>query len=368
VLSGAPSRGFWTECTLIGLAHASAGVPSGLAVAGARHLEELFLQSCMRAFDPAEAMRVHTAFSRVLATAVAVMTTASEEVMKDCLAELGVDRTKFEGRVRFSVQHRLRSERAQLPLMDWSPALSVGIEAIDAQHRQLFSLLNGFHQASTDESDEALLREVVGELIDYTKIHFAFEETLLARHAYPDPRPTRTARAARQAGPPVRERGELRRRHPLRRALFLPPDLAERAHPGHRSSLHGASSRSRGQLTRRDPRTLLHPSRLRAWDDTRTGMTASVQVRLRRSERGSDPPRVALGRRQGRVVLEARRRGRGRDRLPRGDHGARALRRCRRGVRVAREGDARGAPASTAALDADLERPLGRTISAPRSA
>ena len=200
VLSGAPSRGFWTECTLIGLAHASAGVPSGLAVAGARHLEELFLQSCMRAFDPAEAMRVHTAFSRVLATAVAVMTTASEEVMKDCLAEMGVDRTKFEGRVRFSVQHRLRSERAQLPLMDWSPALSVGIEAIDAQHRQLFSLLNGFHQASTDESDEALLREVVGELIDYTKIHFAFEETLLARHAYPDLAPHKDghARLAKQ--------------------------------------------------------------------------------------------------------------------------------------------------------------------------
>jgi hemerythrin len=64
--------------------------------------------------------------------------------------------------------------------------MSVGIEAIDTQHRQLFALLNAFHKASTDESDEALLGEVVGDLIDYTKIHFAFEETLLKKHQYPE--------------------------------------------------------------------------------------------------------------------------------------------------------------------------------------
>jgi hemerythrin len=52
------------------------------------------------------------------------------------------------------------------------------------QHRQLFAMLNEYHRASTSEGDEALLRQTVGDLIDYTKIHFAFEETLLERNAY----------------------------------------------------------------------------------------------------------------------------------------------------------------------------------------
>jgi len=82
------------------------------------------------------------------------------------------------------VQHRVREERARLPAMDWGPALAIGVESIDVQHRQLFAMLNEFHRASSSESDEALLRQTVGDLIDYTKIHFAFEETLLEKHGY----------------------------------------------------------------------------------------------------------------------------------------------------------------------------------------
>jgi hemerythrin len=184
VLSGAPSRAFWAECSLVGLAHASASVPSGLVVAGARQLEGMFLERCIAAFEPVEAMRVHAAFARVLATALAVMTTSAEEATRDCLAEMGVDKSRFHGRMKFSIQHRVREERARLPAMDWGPALSVGIESIDVQHRQLFAMLNEYHRASTSEGDEALLRQTVGDLIDYTKIHFAFEETLLERNAY----------------------------------------------------------------------------------------------------------------------------------------------------------------------------------------
>ncbi|MBL8742658.1 MAG: hypothetical protein JNK04_16235, partial [Myxococcales bacterium] len=43
LLSGSAASGFWSECVLVGLAHAAAGVPTAMLIAAARHVEEAFL-------------------------------------------------------------------------------------------------------------------------------------------------------------------------------------------------------------------------------------------------------------------------------------------------------------------------------------
>ncbi len=186
LISGSPSEGFWGECAMVGLLHAARGVPAALIIASAHRIESMFLHHCTAALDPAPAMQLHAAFSRVLSTAVAVMTATAEEATLECLVELGFPPARFSQRLGLTIQTHVRRERSIQPQLEWTNDLSVGVQSIDEQHRELFGLLNQFHQVSSEEADEALFREVVGELIDYTKIHFAFEETLLHKHEYPE--------------------------------------------------------------------------------------------------------------------------------------------------------------------------------------
>lgn len=67
---------------------------------------------------------------------------------------------------------------------EWTPALSVGLEEIDAQHRELFGrarrLLDGLHAGEPGQ---------VGELLEflhgYAVVHFGAEESLMRSAGYP---------------------------------------------------------------------------------------------------------------------------------------------------------------------------------------
>ncbi|MBL9027043.1 MAG: bacteriohemerythrin [Myxococcales bacterium] len=193
LLSGKAAPGFWSECCMVGLAHAAAGVPPAMVLAGARRVEEIFLVSVMASFGPEEAMRVHTAFARTLATAIAVMSAAAEDATRDTLAQMDIEPTRFQGRLRFDIQGRVRAARAELPRLEWDDSLSVGVTALDDQHKQLFELLDELQQATTEDREAALRQEIVGDLVEYTKIHFAFEETMLSRNGFPELEPHRAA-------------------------------------------------------------------------------------------------------------------------------------------------------------------------------
>jgi hemerythrin len=68
--------------------------------------------------------------------------------------------------------------------LEWSPALAVGIEEIDAQHRELFrragSLLEGIRRGDPGEVDE-----LVDYLHSYAVSHFGAEEAAMREARYP---------------------------------------------------------------------------------------------------------------------------------------------------------------------------------------
>lgn len=68
-------------------------------------------------------------------------------------------------------------------IMEWNPALEVGIDEMDSDHRTLFELLVRVQDAS-DADDRTEAMAILKELADYTEWHFAREEALMARHAY----------------------------------------------------------------------------------------------------------------------------------------------------------------------------------------
>lgn len=68
-------------------------------------------------------------------------------------------------------------------LLQWTPDLETGIEAIDEQNRQLVMLINDLREARVD-NDIDKVAELLDYIIDYTEFHFAFEEQLMKDAGY----------------------------------------------------------------------------------------------------------------------------------------------------------------------------------------
>jgi hemerythrin len=70
--------------------------------------------------------------------------------------------------------------------LQWSEEFSVGIPEIDEQHKTLFNLVNMMHMAILDHKGTAKCAEVLDELIDYTRVHFGLEQSLMHIGKYPE--------------------------------------------------------------------------------------------------------------------------------------------------------------------------------------
>jgi hemerythrin len=63
--------------------------------------------------------------------------------------------------------------------VEWSDDLSVGIEEIDEQHKVLVELVNKMHEAIHQRHGSDVVISILNDLADYTRIHFAVEESLM---------------------------------------------------------------------------------------------------------------------------------------------------------------------------------------------
>lgn len=75
---------------------------------------------------------------------------------------------------------------AMSALVSWSDDLSVGVQEIDEQHKVLIGLLNQLHDAVAQRHGSTACRETLDRLAEYTRIHFAVEESLMRILSYPD--------------------------------------------------------------------------------------------------------------------------------------------------------------------------------------
>ncbi|MCG6862313.1 MAG: bacteriohemerythrin [Chromatiaceae bacterium] len=69
--------------------------------------------------------------------------------------------------------------------VQWSDVLSVGIEEIDSQHKVLVGMVNEMHEAIHKRHGSDAVRGILSKLGDYTRIHFAVEESLMRILGYP---------------------------------------------------------------------------------------------------------------------------------------------------------------------------------------
>lgn len=67
----------------------------------------------------------------------------------------------------------------------WKPSMSVGVKALDADHKALIGMINDLDQAITTNEALAVIVAIVHRLVDYTDYHFEREEGMMRACGYP---------------------------------------------------------------------------------------------------------------------------------------------------------------------------------------
>jgi len=68
----------------------------------------------------------------------------------------------------------------------WTPAVRIGNQFIDDEHKHLFALVRRLVVSMQDGRGSTASRHIASELVAYTKIHFGHEEALMRAVSYPD--------------------------------------------------------------------------------------------------------------------------------------------------------------------------------------
>ncbi|MEJ2697293.1 MAG: bacteriohemerythrin [Candidatus Sulfobium sp.] len=70
--------------------------------------------------------------------------------------------------------------------MKWTEDLSVGIEEIDEQHKELISRINDLVDSVRQKACKYKIGDVIKFLEEYIVVHFGEEEELMRKHDYPE--------------------------------------------------------------------------------------------------------------------------------------------------------------------------------------
>jgi len=66
----------------------------------------------------------------------------------------------------------------------WDDKFKTGIAEVDAQHKRLVAMVNDFYDAMQAGKADAVLGQLVNQLVVYTKTHFATEERMMLAKSY----------------------------------------------------------------------------------------------------------------------------------------------------------------------------------------
>jgi hemerythrin len=73
---------------------------------------------------------------------------------------------------------------AKISHITWDPMYSVHVDALDAQHKQLFDIANHLIDVFENGEDDLLL--VINDLVNYVTVHFHDEQIVMMNAKYPD--------------------------------------------------------------------------------------------------------------------------------------------------------------------------------------
>ena len=73
-----------------------------------------------------------------------------------------------------------------MSLLKWKPAYSLAIPSVDLEHREMIALINECYSRLGDNRNEGAIEEFLGEIHSNISAHFALEEQMMRKAAYPE--------------------------------------------------------------------------------------------------------------------------------------------------------------------------------------
>lgn len=71
-----------------------------------------------------------------------------------------------------------------MTLLQWQSQYSVGIDAMDYEHRQMIDLINELYVELKDRRDSVAIEQFLGDIHSAISMHFALEERIMQDAAY----------------------------------------------------------------------------------------------------------------------------------------------------------------------------------------
>ncbi|NOQ63746.1 MAG: bacteriohemerythrin [Methyloprofundus sp.] len=73
-----------------------------------------------------------------------------------------------------------------MAVVQWDDKYSVGLSAMDNDHKQLFSILDSLYGMMADDVNDQEINTIIQALLDYTHYHFSEEENVMQKMQYPE--------------------------------------------------------------------------------------------------------------------------------------------------------------------------------------
>jgi hemerythrin len=73
-----------------------------------------------------------------------------------------------------------------MQLLQWKPSFSLGIPAVDLEHRKLIGMINDVYARIDDEHDAESVQIALADIHAGISAHFALEERVMREAAYPE--------------------------------------------------------------------------------------------------------------------------------------------------------------------------------------
>jgi len=71
-----------------------------------------------------------------------------------------------------------------MPLITWDDSISVNVAIIDIQHKKIIEITNKLHEAMKKGEGKDVIADILTELAQYKKMHFATEEKYFKEFNY----------------------------------------------------------------------------------------------------------------------------------------------------------------------------------------
>lgn len=71
-----------------------------------------------------------------------------------------------------------------MTLIDWDEKFTIGIAAVDHEHRELIDLINELYQSLVEKKDDTTVMDFLGEIYTRIAAHFALEEKVMRELGY----------------------------------------------------------------------------------------------------------------------------------------------------------------------------------------